>query len=167
MFLLPSAFYVGDYVEMGYSTGYLDNWDVGAGAERQNVRYIIAQSAEQVGRAIKEFRAKAKNNPTIIVKNTGHDYLGRGMISNADVDKDVLIVWTHRLQSKRYFGDASSGAGRDVKLKHEWATRILTAAERADKLTGMFPLLPCPQPHASRSFTTAPVPHHIPPLPCS
>jgi hypothetical protein len=100
-----NAFYVGDHVEMGYSTGYLGNWNVAAGAEKQNVRYFVAQNAKQVSAAIKEFRAKAKNKPMIIVKNTGHDYLGRGMLSGADVGNDVLVVWTHRLQGKVYHGD--------------------------------------------------------------
>lgn len=99
------AHYLGDHVELGYSTGCLGAWVAGAGAQKGNIRYLKARDAHQVSEAIVEFRARATNNPQIIVKNTGHDYLGRSQVRNEDLNNDILVIWTHHMQSIEYHGD--------------------------------------------------------------
>lgn len=66
------------------STGWVDAWEA-----RPSVYAVAAENAEDVAAAVDFAR---KHRLRLVVKGTGHDYLGR---SNA---ADSLLVWTHPMR---------------------------------------------------------------------
>lgn len=79
-----------------HTTGWL-----GAFESRHSPRVVAAESAGDVAAAV---RFCADRGMPVVVKGTGHDYLGRSS------DPEALMVWTHRLREVTVH-DAFSPAG--------------------------------------------------------
>ena len=81
--------------------GYYNSWNTGD--IPKNCYYIEPTSATQIQEAIKKW------NHTIIVKNTGHDYIGRSFPRK----ENTLIIYTHNLNKIVWCGKM----GRKCYLK--------------------------------------------------
>ena len=99
---LKNPFYHEENPGATQSTGWLDAWDSVASP------YAVAVEApEDVAAAVRFAREKRVR---LVVKGTGHDYLGRSCAP------DSLLVWTHRMRKVTVHDDfVPEGAPEDAK----------------------------------------------------
>lgn len=81
---LQNPFTIEEHPWGTQSTGWMDAWSTSASS------YAVA--AEKTSDIVAAVQFARKNNIKLVVKGTGHDYLGR---SNAP---DSLLVWTHPMR---------------------------------------------------------------------
>ncbi|KAF7336904.1 FAD binding domain protein [Mycena venus] len=68
-----------------------------------------------------------KHNIRFVVRNTGHDYMGKSTGANA------LAIWTHHLQETRWIEDFVSPAYRGVAVKAQAGVTAEVLYEQADR----------------------------------
>lgn len=85
---MQNPFYLEDDAGATQTQGWLQAWNTSVSPYA-----VAAQSAEDVATAVTFAR---ENNLRLVIKGTGHDYLGR---SNAP---DSLLIWTHQLRDIQY-----------------------------------------------------------------
>jgi FAD/FMN-containing dehydrogenase len=81
---LTNPFYIEDQPGGSQSTGWLDAWSAAPSA------YAVA--AESPGDIVAAVRFAREHGLRLVIKGTGHDYLGR---SSAP---DSLLLWTHKMR---------------------------------------------------------------------
>lgn len=106
------------------STGWLNAWDSAASPYA-----VAAEKAEDIAAAVRFAREKRVR---LVVKGTGHDYLGRSCAP------DSLLVWTHPMRKVTVHDSfvpegAPAGTGPEHALTVEAGARWLEAYEAATK----------------------------------
>lgn len=85
---IKNPFYLETQPTATQSTGWFEAWD------SEISPYIVAaKTAQEIAHAVKFAR---KHHIKLVVKGTGHDYLGR---SNAP---DSLLIWTHHMRGIQF-----------------------------------------------------------------
>ena len=105
---LTNPFAIEDDPGAFHTTGWLNAFET-----RHSPRTVMARSAEEVATAV---RFCASRDVPIVVKGTGHDYLGRSS------DCEALMVWTHHIRDVTVH-DAFSPQGSDM---HEPGVRAIS-----------------------------------------
>jgi hypothetical protein len=81
-----NPYFLSDKINGYTSNGYFNGWGL---KKPIGVEYITVHNSDQISRAIKY---GTKLNKKIIVKNTGHDYIGRSF-----PDDNMLVIFTHNM----------------------------------------------------------------------
>lgn len=100
-----------------------------------------AVAAEKPDDVVAAVRFAYAHNLRLVVKNTGHDYLGRSSAANAS-----LLIWTHHLLGTEWSPDNSSVT---VQAGVVWGSLYLEAQERGRYVQGGW----CPSVGAVGGFT--------------
>lgn len=82
---VENPFYIEEQAGATQSIGWADAWE-----SAPSVYAVAAEEPQDIAEAVKFAR---KHNIRVVVKGTGHDYLGR---SN---NPDALLIWTHRMRA--------------------------------------------------------------------
>lgn len=98
--LRDNPYYATDIIN-GYTNNGFDGYWGDKKIKFSNVNYVIPKNANDISNALKTLTPGTK----VIVKNTGHDYIGRSYPTD-----NTLIIWTHKMdniywQSKDYVID--------------------------------------------------------------
>jgi FAD/FMN-containing dehydrogenase len=98
---LENPFFVEDHPGAFFTTGWLDAFQSSAG------RYAVA--AESTADIIAAVQFAREHEVRLVVKGTGHDYMGRSG------GPDGLVVWTHRMRGvtvlERFVPAGTAGPG--------------------------------------------------------
>lgn len=84
-----NPYYLSDMVSGYTNNGFYNDW--GYTNTPHNVKYITVKNSRDISEAIKYCII---NNKKLIVKNTGHDYIGRSYPNDNSV-----VVWTHKMDN--------------------------------------------------------------------
>ena len=105
---LQNPFFNEDHPGATQTTGWADAWDAAVSPYA-----VAAESAEDVAAAVKFAR---EHGVRLVVKGTGHDYLGRSNAPNS------LLIWTHPMRDVTVHDDfrITGGDGR-VCRRSVWA----------------------------------------------
>jgi FAD/FMN-containing dehydrogenase len=101
-----NPFYETDKINGYTNNGFYNYWG-NTKNKPINIHYIEVQSAEEISAILKKYNNKGF---TIIVKNTGHDYLGRSFPKD-----NSIVLWTHKMRniywrSKKYIIDENNNS---------------------------------------------------------
>jgi len=77
---------------------------------RKEVSPSTASQSKSQNTSPKQSNFATKNNLRLIIKNTGHDYLGRSTARGA------LSIWTHKMKNITFSKGASKGVGTTVTI---------------------------------------------------
>ena len=117
---LQNPFFNEDQPGATQTTGWADAWDAAVSPYA-----VAAESAEDVAAAVRFARA---HGVRLVVKGTGHDYLGRSNAPNS------LLIWTHNMRDVTVQDDfriaGGSGPGQPA-ISVGAGTRWLEAYEAA------------------------------------
>lgn len=91
-------FYESDLINGFTNNGFYNGWHVNQSVTNTNIKFISVNSTEEIKQAIKNFISLKLPNSTIIVKNTGHDYIGRSCPNK----NNTLVLWTHKMNKIRW-----------------------------------------------------------------
>jgi len=109
-----NPYYLSDKINGYTNNGFYKGW--GYEIKPKNVKYIVVKNSKEISDAVLYCK---DNNKKLIVKNTGHDYIGRSYPND-----DSVIIWTHKMnniiwKSKKYIIDKNG-----VKKKIEFANEF-------------------------------------------
>jgi len=109
-----NPYYLSDKVSGYTNNGFFNDW--GYKTTPKNVKYITVKNSGEISEAIKYCIV---NNKKLIVKNTGHDYIGRSYPSDNSV-----VVWTHKMdnitwKSKKFIID-KDGQKKQIDFSSEY-----------------------------------------------
>ncbi len=99
-----NPYYETDKVNGYTNNGFYEYW--GNTKEKpKNVYYVEVQSAEEISYILKKYNTKGYS---FIVKNTGHDYIGRSFPKD-----NTIVLWTNKMRniywrSKKYIIDENN-----------------------------------------------------------
>lgn len=102
---LKNPFYIESQSGGTQSTGWYNNWSA------QISPYVVAvESAEEIAAAVKFAQ---KHHIKLVVKGTGHDYLGRSNAANS------LLIWTHNMREVQLIDNFTpKGCPSSQKVSH-------------------------------------------------
>ena len=126
---IENPFYLSEQAGATQSTGWANAW-----ASAPSPYAVAAESADDVAAAVKFAR---EHRLRLVVKGTGHDYLGRSTDANA------LLIWTHRMRGATYLDDfvaegAPAGSAPAKALTVYAGTRWLDAYTEATTRHGRY-----------------------------
>lgn len=126
---LQNPFFNEDQPGATQTTGWADAWNAAVSPYA-----VAAQSADDVAAAIRFARQESVR---IVVKGTGHDYLGR---SNAP---DSLLIWTHNMRDVEVHdnfqivgGDGTGWPAISVGAGTRWLEAYVAATQRGRYVQG-------------------------------
>jgi FAD/FMN-containing dehydrogenase len=123
-----NPFYLQDQAGGTQSTGWLGAW-----AAAQSAYGVVAEDTADIQAAVNFAR---RNGLRLVVKGTGHDYLGR---SNAP---DSLLVWTHKMRRismhDMFVPDGCPGTEPSPAVSVEAGTRWLEAYQEVTVRNGRY-----------------------------
>lgn len=95
-----NPFYETDLVNGFTNNGFYDGWlpNNNVITKKNNINYVTVYSSNDISKAILNYLETNYENKSIIVKNTGHDYIGRSC-PNED---NCLVLWTHKMINIRW-----------------------------------------------------------------
>lgn len=96
-------FYETDLVNGFTNNGFHDGWLPNYNSLNKNIRYVTVYTSVDIQKAIRKYLKSSIEKKSIIVKNTGHDYIGRSCPNQ----NDCLVLWTHKMTNLVWINNQS------------------------------------------------------------